>query len=214
MKFFVRSVVVLGVVALSSFAVVTGIRIASRYDSDLAVARAAAVTAKVYADSIVLASAETAIRADSAKRAAEYERRLSDRLAKEAEAREKELRRREVAYALAAQEAPDTCAIILAQADSVIEQAGAGVLKWHAAFVASRNAYLGLSRAYDSLAAANVDLQRATAKLSSRTGELVRATSGSFLRRLLPQPHFGVTAGIDANGRPTAVFGIGAGWRF
>lgn len=213
-RVFGKTVVVVGSIVLGSYAVVSGIRVFSQVQTDLADARASALVAQQYADSVAAASASKTLAADSARREAASEKRRSDRLVREAVALENELGRLEVAYALASQEAPDTCAAILAKADSVIEQAGAGVLKWHAAAVAVQNAYNGLSRAYDSVSIAHEDLQRATANLSTNTKALARASKGSLFRRLLPQPFFGAMAGIDVMGRPAAVVGVGAGWRF
>ena len=208
-----KAFVGLGVVVFSAIAVVSGIRAFALQGESLEVARQAAVVAVQYADSVTAASVVKMTSADSAKREADKERRRSDRLAREAVALESELGRLEVAYALAAETAPDTCAEFIARADSVLEQAGASVLRWHAALLASQNAVAGLSRAYDSVAVVNADLQRTIAGLSAKTGALVSAVHVPFFKRLLPQPHVGVTVGLDATGRPSAVIGIGAGWR-
>lgn len=213
-RLFVSNVVAVGLIVLGSFAVVSGIRALSEFKNDLNDARASALVAQQYADSVAALSAARAASADSARGEAALEKRRSDRLVREAVALENELGRLEVAYALASQESPDTCAAVIAKADSVIEQAGAGVLKWHAAAVAVQNAYNGLSRAYDSLSVAHGALQQATANLSANTKALARASKGSFFRRLLPQPFFGAMAGIDAMGRPASVVGVGAGWKF
>lgn len=213
-RLFVSNVVAVGLIVLGSFAVVSGIRAFSGFQNDLNDARVSALVAQQYADSVAAVSAARAASADSARREAALEKQRSSRLVQEAVALENELGRLEVAYALASQESPDTCAAVIAKADSVIEQAGAGVLKWRAAAAAAQNAYNGLSRAYDSLSIAHDALQYATANLSANTKALARASKESFFRRLLPQPFFGVMAGIGTEGRPAAVVGVGAGWKF
>lgn len=101
-------------------------------------------------------------------------------------------------YRTVAAAAPDTCRVVVRAANAALAQ--------------DSSAAVSLHEALDSTKVALTTVRGSTRQLEAATANLERAAKPSLLRALLPHPHLGVTAGIDATGRPAVVAGIGFGW--
>jgi hypothetical protein len=201
-------------VVVAAILVASGIRFSAYQATRLAAARAEAAASAAQADSAVKQAEVSRERADSLRAEAEAEHAQSLAARHQAETLDREVTRLKVAFREAAAAAPDTCAEVIARASNLLVTADSVDAARKAALVAAGRAFVTLASAYDSLAIANSNLRASIVRLSADTKTLVRVSKPSLLTRLLPQPHVGITAGIDIQGRPTAVIGIGAGWRF
>lgn len=156
---------------------------------EAAAARAIAQAAETQAASLSDVASERAARAALAEHRADSLAHLPAR----------------VRYLTASATAPDTCAALVALADFALAQAD-GVT------VALRQANGELHVALDSTSAALQLVRGSQRQLGVATANLERAAKPSLLSRVLPRPTVGLSAGVDALGRPHVIAGIGLGW--
>ena len=83
---------------------------------------------------------------------------------------------------------------------------------WHQAYSSQLKATAKLQQSYDLLHDGLQKVGDASAKLQSASTDLADATGGSFWKRLVPHASLNVTAGVNPQGKPDVVAGIGLGW--
>lgn len=107
----------------------------------------------------------------------------------------------------AALAAPDTCAPVVLAAQEALNQADSVIDIRTRELAASLAADSADRKRADNAEAALIDLRKPASAL-------VAATRPNIWRRLRPELHAGVVAGIDATGKPNAVIGVGFGYHF
>ena len=182
--------------ALLAVAALAGAGIARNAGTDVAIARHDAEAAREIARAAENRAGLIAEHASQVEAAARLNERRADSLA----ALPARVRYREVAVTR-----PDTCATIVAAADSALAQADS-------VSSALRKANLGLHTALDSTNTALALVRGSQRQLEATTANLERAARPSLAARLLPRPGFGLAAGVDATGRPALVVGVTLGW--
>jgi hypothetical protein len=129
--------------------------------------------------------------------------------AKVAVKRETELRQ---VYDSVSAMAPDTCAPVIAAADSALAVAGSAVEALTAAYVDASAANDSLHVANDELRGALIETQHSLSVLNEASGKLVRAAHPSLFSHILPRAGLGVAVGLSPAGVPGIVFGVTLGW--
>lgn len=191
---------------LGIISVIGGIWLHREFEQRLSVASADAQQAVDFAHTAVLyAQTQTEV-ADSAKHAADAANARAARA-------ETKLAQRKVTYAAAVLAAPDTCAPVIAAADSALAAADSAIAE-------KGVAYDSLTVAFDAQKRATASLDSGLVKLVPATENLIAATRKSWLLKLLPTVdfHIGVDAGLDVfhKGKPWAYVGpsVSIGWTF
>lgn len=83
---------------------------------------------------------------------------------------------------------------------------------WHRAYKSQLEATARLQQSYDQLHDGLEKVSDASAKLQGASTNLVNASGESFWKRLVPHASLNVTAGVNPQGKPDVVAGIGLGW--
>ena len=83
---------------------------------------------------------------------------------------------------------------------------------WRQAYESQLEATARLQAAVDTLAPALAREKAASAKLQGASVNLANSTGGSFWKRLVPHVSLSVTAGVNPQGKPDVVAGIGLGY--
>lgn len=83
---------------------------------------------------------------------------------------------------------------------------------WHRAYRSQLEATAKLQQSYDLLHDGLQKVGDASAKLQGASTDLVNATKPSFWKRLAPHASINVTAGVNPQGKPDVVAGVGLGW--
>lgn len=182
--------------ALTLVASVIGAGVARQAGTDVAIARHDAHAAREIAQAAENRAGLLAEAADRAAQAARVNEHRADSLAA--------LPAR-VHYVATRAQAPDTCAALVAVADSALAQADS-------VSSALRSANQSLHTALDSTNTALALVRGSQRQLGVATSNLERAARPSLAARLLPRPGVGLAAGIDAAGRPALVVGVTLGW--
>lgn len=202
MREYLRSLLDRRVLIIVAAAVILAGIVAERYSDERLVAERALVAAAVArADSAAQVAAELRAVTDSALAQAAR----ADSAARAVGQRSDSVR---VVYRRVAVLAPDTCAPVVAAADSALAAADsvAGALRTLAA--SHEDAARAAIERADVSEAALRDVRAAA-------GRLERAARPSLLSRLTPKPGLGLAAGVNvATGRPAAVLGATLAWRF
>lgn len=108
----------------------------------------------------------------------------------------------------AALAAPDTCAPVVLAAQEAVRTAEVALDKRTHELADMTLADLKDKDRADKAESALIDLKRPAAQL------VVASKPTSLLRRLRPELQVGVHAGVDIQGKPNAVLGVGFGWHF
>lgn len=195
------------------FAIVLGL-VALAHSGQPSPQLAALAAAQRTADSALTSSAASVRYADSLRRVADSAFAVSDSAKVRADSLSRVASRLRGAFAAKAAVAPDTCAAVIAAADSALDAADFYADTLRGMIFRSQVARFDLERALDTTRAAYVRLQGATVPLRNASVEVVKASKPSLLSRVLPHPGLGATAGIDASGRPNVVYGVSLGWSF
>lgn len=104
--------------------------------------------------------------------------------------------------------APDTCALVIAAADSAISTAQAEA-------EAARNGLRSAQDAAKDYKAARDTALAALARLSVAAGAVQVASAPSWRERVIPRFGVGATIGVNpATGRPAMAAGLTIGWQF
>ena len=80
------------------------------------------------------------------------------------------------------------------------------------AYESQLKATASLQAAVDTLTPALINARASLAKLGAGSQKLIDQSRGSFWKRLVPTVHVGVMAGVNPQGKPDAVVGVGVGW--
>lgn len=193
-------------VAFAVISVIGGVWLHREFEDRLTVASADAQKAVDFAQTALLYATEQEHVADSARQVAEAANSRADRA-------EAKLVKAKVSYSVAVAAAPDTCAPVIAAADTALALADS-------ALVARATAYDSLNVAFDAQKRATAALDSGLVKLVPATENLIAATKKSWLLKLLPSVdfHIGVEAGLDVlnKGKPWAYVGpsVSVGWTF
>lgn len=83
---------------------------------------------------------------------------------------------------------------------------------WHRAYRSQLAATARLQQSYDLLHAGLEKVGDASAKLQGASTKLVDASGESFWKRLVPHASLSITAGVNPQGKPDVVAGVGLGW--
>ena len=106
----------------------------------------------------------------------------------------------------------DTLAAHIAAARESTTVALEAAVSWRQAYEAQLQATAKLQQAVDTLGPALDAAVAASSKLQSASTDLAAATGGSFWKRLVPHASLNVTAGVNPQGKPDVVAGVGLGW--
>lgn len=184
----------------------------SCHNDELAAARAEAQQAIARAASAQKATATSMRAADSLRERADSAAAASRRAELRADSAQRAAERARGAYELAKRDAPDTCAQVIAHADSVISAQDTTITGLRLALDSSVQARSDLQTALDTTQAAIVRLRASDADLIHATSVLVKHSHEPFLLKLLPHPGIGGVAGLDIHGEPNIVTGLSLTW--
>jgi hypothetical protein len=170
-------------------------------------------------DSAVAASqtweTTTAIAEDAA---AEWERlaaktaRDANLAAARATMAEQRLQRERAAFEAARRAAPDTCAGVIAAADSALAAADSTIGHWQDAAALERRSRLTLQFALDTTRIALDGAKTVITDLRTRALDMADVATVPWYKRLIPKPGIGLATGFDAELRPRTIVGVTLGW--
>lgn len=146
-----------------------------------------------------------------------HERTVTKLAIEEAKAANAAAARAELAAQEAQKRADKQTAVAKAHADRARaaesrHDAPSAATSWRQAYESQLQATANLQAAVDTLVPALAKAKAASAKLQGSSQKLVDATAPSFWKRLLPHASLSVTAGVNPQGRPDAVAGVGLSW--
>lgn len=192
----VSLVVIAGLGALAGRAVI-------RADEDVKIAREA--TAKALKDAAVAADAAHGLQAQVVALSSQRDAAIS----RAASARHTADRLTAKLSALASV-APDTCSPVIITADSALAAKDSVIAADSVALQHSVAASQKLQLAVDTLTSALAELRvPATTLVKAET----KASRWRTVSALLPHPIGGIYLGVDADGKPHTIVGIGLGWK-
>lgn len=125
---------------------------------------------------------------------------------------EQRLQRERAAFEAARRTAPDTCAGVIAAADSALAAADSTIGHWQDAAALERKSRLALQFALDTTRTTLDSAKVVISNLRSRALDVVDVATVPWYKRLIPKPGIGVATGFDAELRPRTIVGVTLGW--
>jgi len=193
--------------------VVTGYGVGRHYQSQLTVARDSVKTAHAaLVGALVAAKAESAWAVTLSSRATAQSAAAARQTALAALATDSANVWRGK-YLAAAKVAPDTCTVVTAMANGLVNSVDAVNSVLRSELDSTRASRDSFHASADSARAAFATLSIPVARVDNAATNLAKAANEPFLGRIAPKPFIGALAGFTSAGHPVIAFGVGLGWR-
>lgn len=199
---------------VTAIALIGAVLVPAHLNSRLASATAAAESARIATVAALDSAARLERIAADVRQQAKADSARADSAEAHAAAIEQRAAVRTGSYEQAARQAPDTCRVVIAAADSALATKDSTVTALHSALDLSHKAEADLTAALDTTALALKRVQDAAVPLTKAVTVLEKASHPSFFTRLVPRVGPGAAAGIDAYGKPNITYGIALSWSF